>query len=554
MILLLPRNLHEDARIVAPGDCMPRIVWGIALAWAIVARVGFAQVPPPPPPVAPSEDMPPPVASDDAPEPVPAPTRTAPQLPKTVTKRLPVDGEKAMAARQYELAVHALAPGRTLALALEHTGRMDAAGKQWQLLGKTATGELGMAMVRRVNALAETEIGLAALAAGKAAEAVKRLRSASVELMAQLPLGLPLTGSLLQTLAFAEHAAGHAKEAKAALARLAAAGSQAQAARAQALAKAGSWPRQERLLGDGELEKPIGVALLPNGGFVVAADVQFEGAGHKLRLWTLDATGRQQKLLTWGGGGEDIPVALATSATGGVFVAGRSLTQGSQKAWLTAFEGSKPTLYSVLPAQEARALMVLAKDAVALAGTHDQRAWLGIVQQGVTESAVAFGPKGCVGTGVAALASGSLAVVARCSQNAVVTAVNAGGPPRWSAELPSQGDCALANSGKQLLVVCPNAVASYDAATGKRKTLIALTGMTPLPTTFLATLGAGRIGALGAHEATLLTWDARGKPGPRLKLPQFEGEHAVAFTRAGSDLVFVSEFAGDVVWRRLSAK
>jgi len=274
-------------------------------------------------------------------------------------------------------------------------------------------------------------------------------------------------------------------------------------------------------------------------------------------VWTLDATGRSQKLLTWGGGGEDIPLAMATSTAGGVFVVGRSVTLGQQKAWLTAFEGAKPMLYTVLPAQEARALVVLPQDTIALAGTQDQRAWFGIVQKGAMQSTVAMGAKGCAGTGVAALsggATGFFAVVARCGPEAVVTTVKAEGPQGWSATLLAQGDCALALSGKQLLVACPNAVASYDMATGKRKSLTPLTGMSPLPAMFVAALGGGRIGGLGAHDATMLSWDARGKVGPRLKLPQFEGERTVAFTRAGADLVFVSEFAGDVVWRRITWK
>jgi hypothetical protein len=515
---------------------MPMRTTGLLLlAMVLVPGLAFAQ--PAPPPVAPSDDQPPPVVTEDTPAPI-----VVPQPQRVQAQTRP--------SNEAEAQVHALPPGKALALALEQTGRFDAAGKQWLLLGKSATGELGKALTRRVNALAEAELGLAALAAGKTADAVKKLRSACVEVLAEAPQDLPMTGALAQALAFAEHVAGHAREVQAALQQVAAHGSPAQIQRAQRLAGA-AWPKIERILGEPDDEQPVGVAALPGGGFAIAADAQVPGAGHKLRLWTVDAAGRQQRLVTWGGGGDDEPLALATTAKGRMYVAGRTTSHGGHKAWLMAFEGTKPALESVLPADEARAVVVLA-DGVALAGTYDQRAWLGIVKDGVLDSAVAFGPKGCQGTGVAALPGGKFAVVAHCGAKAVVTSVEPNGPPRWSVEVPSAGPCNAFAAGKQLVVTCPDRAVRLDAATGRKLAEQAWPkARTPELEVFAAALDGKRLGLLRQAEGTLSVLAAKGAGVAGPVLPGFRQERMVAFLRAGPDLVLISGFAGDVLWRRI---
>lgn len=509
----------------------------IALPLLLIPVVGRGQ--PAPPPVAPSDDQPPPVATDETPAPVVEPPQV--RLPKPVL---------APESHEAEAQVHVLAPGKALALALEQTARFDAAGKQWQLLAKTATGEVGKALTRRVNALAEAELGLAALAAGRTAEAVKKLRSACVEVAAEAAQDLPMTGALAQALAFAEHAAGHAKEGAAALQQVGQLGTPAQIARVQAGLR-GAWPKIERMLGDADDEQPVGVAPLPGGGFAIAADAQVAGAGHKLRLWTVDAAGRLQRAVTWGGGGEDVPMALATTPQGHMLVAGSTTSHGGRKAWLLDFHGSQPVVDTVFPADEARALVVLPRGDVALAGTWDGRAWLGVVKQGVLDSAVAFGPKGCVGTGVAALPGGRFAVVARCGPASVVTSLEPGGPPRWSAQVPGPGRCAVLAAGKQVVVSCPTRVVRFDAATGRQVGEQSWPGAGGTET-ITAALDGKRIGQLRPDDGRFQTVAAKGAGVTGPALPGLPRERWAAFVRAGSDLVLVSAFAGDVVWRRVA--
>ena len=117
-----------------------------------------------------------------------APEAPAPPVPTTPEPRLQVRLSPASEA----MAVHS-AEGAQRALLLEDSTRFDAAGKLWQTLAKTATGDYGKAVVRRLNALAEAELGLAALAANKVADAVKKLRSAVVEQRAEKPQGLPIS-------------------------------------------------------------------------------------------------------------------------------------------------------------------------------------------------------------------------------------------------------------------------------------------------------------------------------------------------------------------------
>lgn len=579
--------------------CLP------ALACMVLAvPAGHAEPPvPPPPPPASADGMAPPIAQPDdaAPFFVPAPAvdaaparRPASALQATSASQQgprvapPADLQGCLArfaARQYETAVHCLVALATTpdalqatALAEEQVGHLDAAGKRWQAAARHATGPLQVAMTRRINALAEAELAVSALVAGKAADAVKKLRSALVEQAAQTAVGLPATGSLALALAWAERAARHRTEASQALVQAAKSGSMTMAARAGRVLQhwddKGAWPLAERVMGEADDEVPVALANLPGGGFAVAADVDLGlRSGHKLRLWRVDAAGRPTSVATWGGNGDDRPQAMAVTASGHVLVAGSTTSGGGeQKAWLVAFDRPGHAQFEIaLPASEARAILLLPKDRVVLAGTRavdgTTRAWLATVSAGAMETARSWGGDGCSGVALASLPGAAVAVAAQCQgSNVAITRLGLDdGPPGWTARIDGVGPvAAMLASGPGLVLAGAGLagakpwLARVDKA-GKilnRQTLAL--EMTPVAMAGLPGKQWLLLGRAGTEPTPwLATLDARGKVKRSAPLAGSPDEVAVAFLSGKSDVTLLSSQAGeaggarDVVWRRL---
>jgi hypothetical protein len=495
--------------------------------------------PPPPPPVArpdeaPDEALPPTVQADTP----PSEPRTPEPPPQAVRIQLtPTKG----------LAPLHTAQGKQRAVLLEDALRFDAAGKAWQALGKEATGEVGKALTRRINALAEAELGLAALAAGKIPDAVKKLRSAVVEQRAEQGQDLPLSAGLARALAWAEHAAKRDAEAKAALAEA----SQAVPA---------VWPKLERQLGEAEDEVPVGMAPLPGGQFAVAADVDLaRKGGHKLRLWVLDAAGRPVRSLTWGGGGDDWPRAIATSPQGHVLVAGQSTSRGPAKAWLVGFDGSSNAMDHTLSGAEANALLAPANDLQFLAGSRDGRAWLARVQGGQVTAESLWGEPGCTATGLVALPGNGWAAPLRCGSSnllglgALPGSASSFGSLTKQVKLPSGGPCRAQAFGKSVLVACTDEATAVDPKSGKVLWTRRFPAGWQLPTLVAQKTTAVLLGLDADRRPTAWQLDAKGKPTARL-LPAASEEGAPAGLLVGADWVTVSPLAGDVIWRRVPAR
>jgi hypothetical protein len=262
----------------------------------------------------------------------------------------------------YELAIHCLRDhgdddAKLLrAEVLAQVGRWDEAAKALQELAGGARGERSVVLARRINAWAEVEVGLAALAGGKAKDAVVRLQSARVDAVshARFDAKLKVPAALDLALGLALRAAGNSAEARARL-ELAAQGGGLHVpglARAvQERTKAGSvpWPLLARSFGDAEDEQPVALAPLPNGGLALVARANLGArGGDKLRLWALDAAGRSRWNLTRGGGGDDVPMA-AVGGPAGVIVAGSTTSQGAgdADAWLVQFNARHEVVYDV---------------------------------------------------------------------------------------------------------------------------------------------------------------------------------------------------------------
>lgn len=376
---------------------------GLAAACALsVAVVALAEEAPPPPPIAQDQPDAPaptvPVISEEASVPpkvaVRAPVLRCPPPPKLAAP--PTDDAGMQAA----------------ALALEQRGDFDGAGKLWQKLMAKSSGETRMAQERRLNALAQVELGWSDLQAGRAKDAAVKLQSAWFDLQAQAkaPLNLP-------------------EPLPAAVAVLRAGGKVAQGQMTQGLPwwqtrlevglVKGVRPVVERLFGGVEDEEPVAATGLTDGHAVVLAAVDLGAAGLKLRAWGLDVTGRQRWTLTWAslgqGGNHDVPVTVL-ALPGGQWLSGGYVEKaGRQIPWLLRGDSQGKVLADQqLPGQgQVEALLALPGQAV-LATVRDDKglrvvqvtaagqvSWSAQVQG--ADGQLRWGPKGQVLVGSAPL-------------------------------------------------------------------------------------------------------------------------------------------------------
>ncbi len=104
----------------------------------------------------------------------------------------------------------------------------------------------------------------------------------------------------------------------------------------------------ERTCGGGEDEKAIAVAVPPGGGFIVAGSTASKGAG-KGDVWVLrlDPSGRLLWERTYGGGGDDRAYDVPPLPGGGFLVAGRTESKGTggNDAWLPRLDSSGNLLW-----------------------------------------------------------------------------------------------------------------------------------------------------------------------------------------------------------------
>ncbi|MSP91213.1 MAG: hypothetical protein EXR79_05355 [Myxococcales bacterium] len=283
-----------------------------------------------------------------------------------------------------------------LSEALAHLGRWDEAAKELQALAGDARGERSVVLARRINTFAEVEVGLAALVAGSPREALARLQSARIDAVShgrtderlRVPVALDLA------LGLALRAAGKGADARATLDLAAHGGgrrwpqlAQSTLARAALPKPAGApWPWVARSIGDPEDEEAAAIAPLADGGLAIVARAHLgERSGDKLRLWSVDAAGRPRWRLTRGGAGDDVPVAAAGHADGGVVIAGWTTSQGAGDAdlWLVRFGARHEVMHDVAlgtPGREAaRAVLALADGSVAagsMGPTGQEQAWV----------------------------------------------------------------------------------------------------------------------------------------------------------------------------------
>lgn len=263
----------------------------------------------------------------------------------------------ALASGRFEGAVHGLESPSSpqdevrRAVALEQTGRLDAAGKAWQALLKTTAGDVRIRLERRINALAETEVALAHAAAGQRKPAAERRRSASFDLEAQAqgpawPAWLDDPAALSTLLG---------------------------ALPVPPLAAAQAPDVVRRLLGGPEDEEPVGAAWPAEGGPVVAARV-FVGGDVRLRAWVVDdRTGRRKGELTTGTlpNGEPVQVLGVQAFQAGwvAFGAATAAPEGGS-AWVLHVGGSlRPKWQAYLLGQAVHAAWSPGPGVLLLAGT-----------------------------------------------------------------------------------------------------------------------------------------------------------------------------------------
>ncbi|MBI5609529.1 MAG: hypothetical protein HY902_11675 [Deltaproteobacteria bacterium] len=290
-----------------------------------------------PPPLVPEEEPPAPRPSEPAAaaRPLTAPLADRAPLPllKASDCEAAGDQQRWLAAAQcWQLLAgeRNLAERRQWAVALEAVGRLDEAVAQWKPILEPATGPHRIALERRVNALAEAELLLADLDAGRKPQTLKHLRSILTDFAVPDVAQWGPPPAWLMTV---------------------------EAALAPAKAKAPRLVWRRGLPSSGD-EVPAGIARTADGGGWIAARANLhEQGGYKLRLYRVDNTGRLRGQMTWGSGADDEPRAVHSGADG-TAVVGRSTRTGQAQGWMVVFDSQKRPLLdiSVAGAEELRSL------------------------------------------------------------------------------------------------------------------------------------------------------------------------------------------------------
>lgn len=279
-----------------------------------------------PPPLVPEQEQAAPPPSEPAPTPRPQGVALADRKPLPPLRasecQAAGDAQRWLAAAQcWQL----LAGERTLperrqwAVALEAVGRLDDAVAQWRPILDPATGPQRIALERRVNALAEAELMLADLDAGRKPQTLKHLRSILTDFaVPDVAQWGPPPGWLMTV--------------------------EAGLAPGKAKAPRLVWRRGLPSSGD---EVPAGIARTADGGGWIAARANLhEQGGYKLRLYRVDSTGRLRGQMTWGSGADDEPRAVH-SGTDGTAVVGRSTRTGQAQGWMVVFDSQKRPLLDI---------------------------------------------------------------------------------------------------------------------------------------------------------------------------------------------------------------
>ncbi len=468
------------------------------------------------------------------------------------------------------------------AQALENTGQFSRAGMIWRAMSGSALGELGKAVTRRANAMAEAELGLVALASGRAADAVKKFRSVTVDAAAQTAAGITHSAGLWLALALAEQAARHGPEAVAALRKVLELGGIQQKSRAAWLLQhpQALWPILERQMGDTDDEAPIGTAPLPGGNWVIAADVYAQSHGsHKLRLWYTDPSGFTRQSITWGSGGDDRPQALAVTKEGIVAIAGASTLNDKTSGWLVTFDRPGNPLRDQRGAcSRLPVLIALPDGSLFVAGQSDDLQGNSTLCYGHTGAGAALvahtEPEPWQArVGVAAMSKKGGVILGEIGATAVpsvrATLRDNQGQRLWQVPLPLTEPLAVTSISQGVLFASANArgldVVVVSAA-GKAKPLQHLNLVQAQTPVWLTSAGKSTLfassNANGQFGWTAVT--AAGKPGPWHELPNLPGESLIAAVQTKPGAVLLSslrpmpgnpansqENPRDAMWRRI---
>jgi hypothetical protein len=290
---------------------------------------------------------------------------------------------------------------------------------------------------------------------------------------------------------------------------------------------------------------------MPGGQFAVAADVDLaRKGGHKLRLWVVDAAGRPVRSLTWGGGGDDWPRALATTPQGRIVVAGQSTSRGGTKAWLVAFDGATAAFDQALAGSEANAVLAISNDVQIITGSREGRAWLARVQSGQVTAECLWGEQGCSATSLAPLGNTGYAVALTCKDGASLGIGPLPGPMGKRIKLASKGPCKVHALGKSLLLACADEASAVDPKSGKLLWTRRFPQAWQLPYGASSKAGVVLLGVDANQHPMAWQLDGKGKPTPR-PLPALTDEAAPVGGLIGTDWVTLSPLNGDLVWRRV---
>ncbi len=212
-----------------------------------------------------------------------------------------------------------LAERQQWAVALEAVGRLDDAVGQWKPHLDATTGPKRIALERRVNALAEAELLLADLEAGRKPLVKKHLRSILTDFaVPEVAQWGPPPAWLM--------------------------GVEPSLAASKGKVPRPLWRRGLPSSGD---EIVAGIARTSDGGGWIAARANLhEHGGYKLRLYRVDTTGRLRGQMTWGSGADDEPRAVS-SGSDGTAVVGRSTRTGQVQGWMVVFDNQKHPLLDV---------------------------------------------------------------------------------------------------------------------------------------------------------------------------------------------------------------
>ncbi len=278
-------------------------------------------------------------------------------LPRACPVPTTTQATEAISAGQFERAVHGLDEAVDAlvqvrrAVALEQTGRLDAAGKTWQGLLNSTGGDVRIRLERRINALAETELALSLAAAGKRGPAAERRRSLTIDLSSQAHG--PLFPDWLQDPQALSVLLGSMP--------------------VPPLAQAQAPEVWRRVLGGPEDEEAVTVVWPKTGGPVVVGRV-FVGGDVRLRAWAVDdRTGRRKSELTMGAhpNGEPVNTLGATSFQDGWVAFGTaSAAPDGKNAWLLHLGGTlRPRWQATLHGQAVLAATSPKPGVLLLAGT-----------------------------------------------------------------------------------------------------------------------------------------------------------------------------------------